>query len=185
MPDLHYSAKGRAGLPAVSPLKVPHCRVITRNACSLSLHRTDPKGKFRKVKVLACVSRLLARCDVLCLQESRLGTNDTLSLSHYFPTHLVYYENDILGHGGVVSLVARKFAAKFDIEQLRLGGAAHGRILPLVFTPHNPLPSEPAPPPLHYQCLPHLICHHDGERGRICSARPARPHAQAHPLRGL
>ena len=148
MPDLHYSAKGRAGLPAVSPLKVPHCRVTTWNACSLSLHRSDPQGRQRRVKVLACITRLLGRCDVLCLQESRLGKNDTSSLSHYFPNHIVYYENDILGHGGVVTLVDRKFGARYDIEQIRLGGAAHGRILPLVFSLRNPLPSDPATPPL-------------------------------------
>ena len=81
------------------------------------------------------MTRLLTGCDVLCIQEGRLGALDTSSLNHYFPNHLIYYENDIFGHGGAVTLVCRKFAKDYTIKQIKKEGAAYGRILSLVFTP--------------------------------------------------
>ena len=134
MPTLARSL-GRLDLPRISPRKIPHAKVKTWNPCSLSLHRTDPEGRLRKVRVLACMTRLLTGCDVLCIQEGRLGALDTSSLNHYFPNHLIYYENDIFGHGGAVTLVCRKFAKDYTIKQIKKEGAAYGRILSLVFTP--------------------------------------------------
>jgi exonuclease III len=134
MPTLAHSL-GRHDLPRISPRKIPHAKFKTWNPCSLSLHRTDPEGRLRKVRVLACMTRLLAGCDILCIQEGRLGALDNSSLNHYFPNHLIYYENDLFGHGGAITLVSRRFARDYTIEQIKKDGAAYGRILSLVFTP--------------------------------------------------
>jgi ribonuclease HI/exonuclease III len=109
------------------------------------MHRTDPSGRARRSKTLATITRLLARCDILCLQETRLGTNDNISLkTQYNDKYIIYYENDILGHGGTLTMVSRKFARDYQIEQVHLGEAAKGRILPLTFTPKSNL--TPTPP---------------------------------------
>ena len=138
------SSKKVSHTKQISQTKIPHGKVTSWNARTLSMHRTDPSGRARRIKTFSTISRLLARCDILCLQETRLGTNDQTSLKTQFNNnYIIYYENDILGHGGTLTLVSRKFAREYNIEQIHLGDAAKGRILPLLFTPKSNLSSIP------------------------------------------
>ena len=138
----------------ISHTKIPHGKVISWNARTLSMHRTDPSGRARRNRALATISRLLTLCDILCLQETRLGANDKISLkTHYNDKYIIYYENDILGHGGALTMVSRKFARDYHIEQILLGDAAKGRILPLVFQPKSNLSLTPPLTPLPSLCV--------------------------------
>ena len=138
----------------ISHTKIPHGKVISWNARTLSMHRTDPSGRARRNRALATISRLLTLCDILCLQETRLGANDKISLkTHYNDKYIIYYENDILGHGGALTMVSRKFARDYHIEQILLGDAAKGRILPLVFQPKSNLSPTPPLTPLPSLCV--------------------------------
>ena len=81
------------------------------------MHRTDPSGRARRNRALATISRLLTLCDILCLQETRLGANDKISLkTQYNDKYIIYYENDILGHGGALTMVSRKFTRDHGVE---------------------------------------------------------------------
>ena len=148
------SSKKVSHAKEISHTKIPHGKITSWNARALSMHRTDPSGRARRIKTFNTISRLLARCDILCLQETRLGTNDQTSLKTQFnDKYIIYYENDILGHGGTLTLVSRKFARDYNIEQIHLGDAAKGRILPLMFNPKSNLSPTPPLTPLPSLCV--------------------------------
>jgi exonuclease III len=86
--------------------------------------------------------RLLIGRDFGLFQETWLGTNEYRVLQKEFPHWHLYYSNLARNRGGLLTMVRKTFALKYDITQLILPAAANGRVLALSLrsktTPNDP-----------------------------------------------
>ena len=112
---------------------VPHPRLTTFNITSLSSNPSSGPSCRRWQRVLRTLEALLSRCDILCLQEVKLGRYDQVALSNVFRSHKIYYNNLKLGRAGTMILVSAKFASCFDISETPLPARAQGRVQALFF----------------------------------------------------
>ena len=81
------------------------------------------------------LTRLLAGCDILCLQETQLGALEVGhdKLRQAFPLHEIFYNNFKLGRAGTAIFVSKLFAADFVISEKDLGEEAKGWVQALHF----------------------------------------------------
>ena len=126
-------AKRKAGGEGIDSF-IPHPCITTFNANSLSYHAQGAQGAARRQRKLNYIDKLLKDCDMLCLQEPRLGAFDSSALKTHFPHHLIYYNNYKLHHAGTMVLVSKKYARNFNIEELTLPAPTTGRIQAIRFT---------------------------------------------------
>jgi ribonuclease HI len=84
--------------------------------------------------VINHITLLLRRNDIICLQETHLGSLERGVLSLYFPDHRVFYNNLQHGRGGTLVIVSPKFARRFAITEMPLSPDAKGRVQVLKFS---------------------------------------------------
>ena len=121
---------------------VPHPALISFNIQALSENPSNPRGKLRRRRVINVLDGLLASCDILCLQETKLGRHNKTALAIHFPKFMIFYNNHELHNAGTMILVRRSFAADFNIVEVPHSEAVRGRVQTLRF---NSL-SHPATP---------------------------------------
>jgi ribonuclease HI/exonuclease III len=112
---------------------IPHPRITFYNINSLSAHPLDKEGRHRKSRVLKHIAELLKACDILCLQETHLGPEDSITLTTHFKSHLVFLNNLDIGRAGTAILVSKDFASGYDISSINMGEIAKGRVQALRF----------------------------------------------------
>ena len=91
------------------PTWIPHPTVCTYNITSLSQNPSSNKGVGRRNRVLRVIGDLLGGCDILCLQETKLGRFDGTALKLEFPNHLIFHNNLGLHKGGTLIMVSRRY----------------------------------------------------------------------------
>jgi exonuclease III len=112
---------------------IPHPSITSFNINSLSYHAQGEIGAKRRHRKINYLDRLLRDCDILCMQEPKLGANDKGALQVHFPHHHIYYNNDRLDHGGTMILVSHRYAKHYNIEELDTTAAPRGRLQALRF----------------------------------------------------
>ena len=112
---------------------VPHPACTSFNIQALSENPSHPRGKLRRRRVINVIEGLLASCDILCLQETKLGRHNRTALSKHFPEFLIFYNNYELHNAGTMILVRRSYAAGFVIEEVPHTEAVRGRVQTLRF----------------------------------------------------
>ena len=113
---------------------IPHPCITTFNINSLSYHALGTKGTTRRQRKINYIDKLLKGCDILCLQEPKLGKYDSSALKTHFPHHHIFYNNYRLNHAGTMVLVNRKYGRNFHIEELTLPPSTEGRVQALRFS---------------------------------------------------
>lgn len=126
-------SKGRAGGEGIDTY-VPHPCITTFNINSLSYHAQGAKGAMRRQRKLHYIDKLLKDCDILCLQEPKLGTFDSSALKTHFPHHHIFYNNLRLNHGGTMVLVSKRYGRNYLMEELTLPPSTAGRVQAIRFT---------------------------------------------------
>jgi ribonuclease HI/exonuclease III len=115
-------------------LSIPHFCLTSHNITSLSAHASTPSLIARHQSVINHITLLLQLNDIICLQETHLGSLEQGVLSLYFPDHLVFYNNLQHGRGGTLVIVTPKFARRFIITEVPLHPDAKGRVQVLKFS---------------------------------------------------
>ena len=107
---------------AANPILLPTPRITTFNSQSLSLDAQGLRGQKRRKRKLKYITKLLERCDILCIQETHLGGRPLSfnRLARMFPGHSIYYNSYRLGHAGTLIMVANKFGHNYDITERAL-----------------------------------------------------------------
>ena len=113
---------------------IPHPRIKFHNVNSLSAHPQDKEGQKRKRRIIKHITELLKGTDILCLQETHLGSRDSITLTTNFRNHLIFHNNLSLGKAGTIIMVCKEYASGYDINQLEMGEVAKGRVQNLHFS---------------------------------------------------
>ena len=103
---------------------IPHPRLKFHNLNSLSAHPQDKTGRERKNRILSHITEMLKGTDILCLQKTHLGANDTITLTIHFRAFQVFHKNHSLGMAGTIIMVRKDFATGFNIHQMDMGKVA-------------------------------------------------------------
>ena len=89
---------------------------------------------MRRQRKLAYIDKLFKGCDILCLQESKLGSFDSSALKTHFPLHHIFYNNHRLNHAGTMVMVSQKYGRNFHMEELTLPPTTAGRVQAIRFS---------------------------------------------------
>ena len=158
---------------------IPHPGITSFNTRSLSTHAKGVGGKERKSRVIKFIRQLAAKSDVICLQETNLGSLDKRALTEDFPNHLVFHNPLKFGTAGSAILVSTKYARNYTVEEVPLGERAKGRVQALRF-----LPAKDFLGGAHTVCNVYLLA--DNANGRIqCLEMIKGLHWSPVPGRGL
>ena len=113
---------------------IPHPCITTFNINSLSYHAQGTKGAMRRQRKLNYLDKMLKGCDILCLQETKLGAFDSSALKAHFPHHHIFYNNHRLNHAGTMVMVSKGYGRNFHMKELTLPSHTKGRIQSIRFT---------------------------------------------------
>ena len=100
----------------------PAFSIATYNANGLSLQTN--RGRC----MIANIKTLVARNDIVAIQETHLEAND-YALKKYFPEHTILYSNRTAKIWGVITIISPKISANYDIEQIDLPEDLAGRLI--------------------------------------------------------
>ena len=109
-------------------LKIPHPRITTYNVTSLSAYAkrgNDPTGQ-RFTKIIITLSILIASCDILCLQETKLNEKDQISLKAQFPNQEIYYNNFNRSKAGTVIIINKTVLKNYSVKEITPPNGAIG-----------------------------------------------------------
>jgi ribonuclease HI len=84
--------------------------------------------------VINHITHLLRTNDIICLQETHLGSLERQVLSLYFPSHHIFYNNLRRGRGGTLTIISPEFARSYAITEVPLSSRANGRVQVLRFS---------------------------------------------------
>ena len=115
--------------------RLPRARMISHNIHSLSANAVSTEGCQRHTRVIRHIAKLMQGREVVLLQETWLGKYDTQALRTSFPQWDIRYNNDYIGHGGLITMVRRSYGKNYIITRVQMAPAAEGRVLALNFKP--------------------------------------------------
>jgi len=116
---------------------IPHPTITTLNVNGLSAHSVERSSKTarRHRNIIGIITTLLQTSDILCLQETKLGANDSNALKLYFPHHTIHYNNDRINHAGTIIITSPSITNRYHLRPIILPATAKGRVQALAYLP--------------------------------------------------
>ena len=95
---------------------IPTPRITSQNMNGLSCHYSGGRGLRRHIKVINSVKKLLAKNDIVCLQETKLPINESSILQKSLGNWKILYSNKRESSAGCVTLISPFYQKHFDIH---------------------------------------------------------------------